>query len=267
MHVLHVNLPLLGFLREEIVSGTGWSSRAQQNQIGTQWHVHHEDYPLLLVTKKWDFPKKIHVMDLRNFMSFKELLVNVIHWKVSPLFKYTRKYVHPPPSPFHSCSSVVFVKKLQIDHPPGTVGLTMMAQQKSPVRCKYMNPKWTFSDMSTHLRKRCTSFRSKGTLGFVYSVVQGFGVFASSSNCVLVVSEMTQILRAGMREGNILAYKIIHAFSLGCGKCELFICALYNLKKGLEKTESNERDQRNSLCGICGHSWKTEHRIFFQHPL
>lgn len=155
-------------------------------------------------------------MDLRNFTSFKELLVNAIPWKVSPLLKCTGRYVHPP-SPFHSCRSVLFVGKLQIDEPPETVGLATMAQLKCPVRCKCMNPNWTFSDMSAQLRKRCTSFWSKGTPGFVCSVVQGFGVFASSNKCVLVVNEMTQMLRTGMREGNILAYKIIHAFPWGMG--------------------------------------------------
>lgn len=67
------------------------------------------------------------------------------------------------------------------------------------------------------LRKHLHIPLQQGILGFLCSVVQGFGVFASSGNCVSVVNEMTQILGTGMYVGNTQAYKIIHALPWGMG--------------------------------------------------
>lgn len=62
-------------------------------------------------------------------------------------------------------------------------------------------------------RNTCTCLCSS----FLCSVVQGFGVFAYSGNCISVVNEIIQILGTGMYTGNTLAYKIIHVLPWGMG--------------------------------------------------
>lgn len=128
------------------------------------------------------------------------------------------------------------------DFPPEIVFLATLALLKYPVRWKCVKPnqdiQW-FGCSDLHIPLK------QGILGFLRSVVQGFGLFASSSNCISVVNEMTQILGTGMYVGNTLAYKIIHAlpWGMGNGSClfaHFLICRKtwrkYIQTKGIRET-------------------------------